>query len=398
VYFLPDGKHYLFYGRAQSPAESGIYAASLDSPDGNLVLQTSYTRFEYAPPGYLLYGREGTLLAQPFDEKNLRVTGEPINILNRLPFFDKTGWAEFSVAGNSVLAYAKIASTNRLVWLDRGGREVGQVATANASYELSLSPDNQQVAYSVVDERTGSADIWVHDLSNDTRSRFAFGPTDDANPVWSPDGKRIVYFSCCEGASTLHIKELNDPGKGQTPLPSGFRSPWDWSTDGKFILYTENSPDTNRDVWVLLLESEQKPYPLFNTQFNESFAKFSPDGHWVAYLSSDTGNDELYVVRFDNPRERMRVSTAGASQPRWRRDGKELFYVGSDNRLMAVPVKTGDKLELGQAVVLFKLDSIVENAYDVNAAGDRFLVIVTEQTARSTPFTVVLNWMSDLKR
>jgi Tol biopolymer transport system component len=181
-------------------------------------------------------------------------------------------------------------------------------------------------------------------------------------------------------------------------LPSGFRSPWDWSTDGKFILYTENSPDTNRDVWVLLLESEQKPYPLFNTQFNESFAKFSPDGHWVAYLSSDTGNDELYVVRFDNPRERMRVSTAGASQPRWRRDGKELFYVGSDNRLMAVPVKTGDKLELGQAVVLFKLDSIVENAYDVNAAGDRFLVIVSEQTARSTPFTVVLNWMSDLKR
>jgi Tol biopolymer transport system component len=396
VHFLPDGEHYLFYGSAKSPAERGIYTASLDAPDGNLILQTSLTRIEYVP-GYLLYAREGTLLAQPFDERNLRVTGEPINILNRLPFFDKTGFAEFSVAGNSVLAYAKFSMDSRLVWLDRSGREVGQVAGLNTCYGLRLSPDDQKVAYSLVDERTGSGDIWVYDLSNKTGSRFAYGPNDDADPAWSPDGKRLAYFSCCDGGSTLHIKELSDPGKGQTPFP-GFRSPWDWSSDGRFILFAANEPSTNRDVWVFPLDGEQKPQPLLNTQFNESYAQFSPNGRWVAYLSNETGNDELYVARFDNPRERTRVSTSGASQPRWRKDGKELFYLAADKGLMAVPVKTDDKLELGPAVFLFKVDSIVEDAYDVNRTGDRFIVITTEQTARSTPFTVVLNWMSELKR
>jgi len=170
-----------------------------------------------------------------------------------------------------------------------------------------------------------------------------------------------------------------------------------WSSDGKFILFSENDPNTTRDVWVLPLDREQKPYPLFKTQFNELYAQFSPDGRWVAYLSNETGNDELYVARFDNPRERTRVSTAGASQPRWRRDGKELFYVAGDNGLMAVPVKAGDKLELGEAVMLFKLNSIVAD-YDVNVNGDRFLVVGTEPTARSIPFTVVLNWTSDMKR
>ena len=398
VHFLPDGKHYLFYGSAQSPAESGIYAASLDLPNEELVLQTGLTRFEYVAQGYLLYVREGSLLAHTFDEKNRRVTGEPINVISRLPFFDKTGWAEFSVAGTSVLAYAKDVTGNRLVWLDRTGREVGQVSVPNGCFNVTLSPDDQRVAYAIADERTGSADIWIYSLSHDTATRFAFGPADDHEPAWSPDGKRMAYFSCCEGAETLHVKELTDPGNGKTLLPRGFHSPWDWSPDGKFLLYSENLPNTNLDVWVLPLTGEQKPYPLFQTQFNESSAQFFPNGQWVAYLSDETGNYELYVARFDNPREKTRVSTAGASQPRWRKDGKELFYLAPDNRLMAVAIKMGDKSELGETVSLFKMGSIVGNAYDVNAAGDRFLMVATEQSARSTPFTVVLNWMSDLKR
>jgi eukaryotic-like serine/threonine-protein kinase len=398
AHFLPDGKHYLFYGWTQSPAESGIYAASLDSPDGQLILQTGMTRVEYVAPGYLLYVREGSLLAHSFDEKTRRVTGEPINVISRLPYFDKTGWAEFSVAGTSVLAYAKVVSGNRLVWLDRTGREVGEVSLTQGCYGISLSPDDQRVAYAAVDERTGSGDIWVYDLSHNTPTRFAFGPTDDADPAWSPDGKRLAYFSCCDGPSTLYIKELSDPGKGQTLLPKQFGSPWDWSPDGKFLLYSKNEPTTNRDVWVLPLTGEQKPYPLLQTQFMESYAQFSPNGHWVAYLSNETGNDELYVARFDNPRERTRVSTAGASQPRWRGDGKELLYVAADNRLMAVQVKMGDKLDLGAPVGLFQMDSIAQHAYDVNTTGDRFLVVATEQTARAAPFTVVLNWAADLKR
>jgi serine/threonine protein kinase len=312
VHFLPDGKRFLFYGRGDQPDTNGIYAASLDSPDGKLVLKIGYTRVEYAPPGYLLYAREGSLLAQPFDEKNLRATGEPLTVVTRMPYFDKTGWAEFSASANSVLAYASVP-VSRLVWFDRNGREVGQIGAPSQSgalfYVFRISPDGQHVALSVSDERIGSADIWIHDLTYDTRTRFAFGPTDDGEAVWSPDGRRLAFFSCCEGTSTLYIKELNDSGKGRSPLPAGFRAPWDWSADGKFILYSENDPTTNRDIWVLPVDSEQKPYPLFQTQFMESFAQFSPNGRWVAYLSNETGSDELYVARFDNH------AIGGAFQP-----------------------------------------------------------------------------------
>jgi serine/threonine protein kinase len=398
VHFLPDGRRFLFYGRGDQPDASGIYAASLDSPDGNLVLKVALTRMEYAPPGYLLYAREGSLLAQPFDEKNLRVTGEPFTIVKRLPYFDKTGWSEFSVSEKSVLAYASNVSITRLVWFDRNGREAGQVGAPAGYSALRLSPDGQRVSLSITDERTGSGDIWVHDLTHDTRTRFAFGPTDDAESDWSPDGRRLVYFSCCEGSSTLFIKELNDTGKGQSPLPAGFRGPWDWSADGKFILYSENEPTASRDVWVLPVDSEQKPYPLFQTQFNESYAQFSPDGRWVVYLSNETGNDELYVARFDNPRESRRISTAGAAQPRWRRDGKELFYLAGDKSLIAVPVKAGDTFETGEAISLFKVDSIVADSYDVSPDGQRFLMNIAERRTQSMPFTIVLNWTSDLKR
>jgi Tol biopolymer transport system component len=273
----------------------------------------------------------------------------------------------------------------------------GQVATAEEYYAPRISPDGQSVALPVAEERTGSADIWIYNLANATRTRFAFGPNDDSDAVWAPDGRRLAYFSCCEGSSTLLIKELNSSGMGQSPLPAGFRSPWDWSADGKFILYSENDPTTNRDIWVLPVDSNQKPYPLFQTQFNETYAQLSPNGRWVAYLSNETGADELYVARFDNPSERRRISTSGAAQPRWRRDGKELFYLSGDKSLMAVAVKEGEAFESSEAIALFKLDSIVYDSYDVSHDGKRFLINIAENTTQSMPFTVVLNWTADLK-
>jgi serine/threonine protein kinase/Tol biopolymer transport system component len=396
VHFLPDGKRFLFYGKADQASASGIYSASLESSEINLILNVDQTRVEYAPPGYLLYVREGNLLAQSFDERNLSVKGEPFAV-GRMPFFDKTGWAEFSTSSNAVLVFASSRSLGRLVWFDRVGKMEGQVATAEEYYAPRISPDGQSVALPVAEERTGSADIWIYNLANATRTRFAFGPNDDSDAVWAPDGRRLAYFSCCEGSSTLLIKELNSSGMGQSPLPAGFRSPWDWSADGKFILYSENDPTTNRDIWVLPVDSNQKPYPLFQTQFNETYAQLSPNGRWVAYLSNETGADELYVARFDNPSERRRISTSGAAQPRWRRDGKELFYLSGDKSLMAVAVKEGEAFESSEAIALFKLDSIVYDSYDVSHDGKRFLINIAENTTQSMPFTVVLNWTADLK-
>jgi eukaryotic-like serine/threonine-protein kinase len=398
VQFLPDSRHFLFYGYSEQPDANGIYVGSIDSSDIKLLVRTIQTRMEYASPGYLLYAREGSLLAHPFDLQNLRLTGEPFTLVERLPYFDKTGWAEFSVSENGVLAYATNVWTTRLIWFDRGGREVGQVGTTDQYWDFRVSPDGLRVALAVSDARTGSADIWIHDFARDTRTRFAFGPTDDADAVWSPDGQRLAFFSCCEGQSTLYIKELNDTGKGQSPVPPRFGAPADWSGDGRFIAYAENAPTTNHDLWILPLFGEQKPYAFLQTQFNEIHAQFSPNGRFVAYVSNESGNDEVYVARFDNPREKWRISTTGGTRPRWRRDGKELFYLAADNSLMAMPIKGDDSLEAAAPLTLFKTNTIVEKAYDVSADGQRFLVNSGVIGTQSLPFVVMLNWTVDLKR
>ncbi|MGI8543044.1 MAG: protein kinase domain-containing protein, partial [Aridibacter sp.] len=401
IHFLPDGRHFLFGTNSEQNERDGIYVGSIGSAETKQLVQTSYTRAEYAPPGYLLYVRDSTLLAQEFDAANLRLTGEPFAVVERLPYFDKTGWAEFSVSENGVLAHMNNIWTTRLVWFDRGGREMGEIGAAGEHYDPRLSPDGQKVAMTTTDRQTGSGDLWIHDLARDTRTRFTVGASDDSVPVWSPDGRQLAFFSCCEsGKSTLRIKDLSDTtSTGQSPFQSGFNVPFDWSSDGRFILYSQNEPTTTQDVWVLPLSGEQKPFPFLQTQFDEKFARFSPDGRWVAFMSNESGRDEVYVTRFDQPGEKWRISTAGGRSPRWRRDGKELFYLAADKKMMSVIIKSGaETFEAGAPTALFKVDSILEGDYDVTADGQRFLINNSVAGAQSQPFTIVLNWAADLKR
>ncbi|MDQ3750188.1 MAG: protein kinase, partial [Acidobacteriota bacterium] len=197
VHFLPDGRHFLLFARNEKDEDSGIHVGSINSAETKLLLQAR-SRVEYAPPGYLLYVRESTLLAQGFDADNLRLTGEPFPVIERLYYFDKTGWAEFSVSENGTLAHMNNVWTTQLVWFDRGGREVGRVGAPGEHYDLSLSPDGQKVATAITDKQTGSGDLWIHDLARDTRTRFTVGPSDDGAAIWSPDGRRLAFFSCCE--------------------------------------------------------------------------------------------------------------------------------------------------------------------------------------------------------
>jgi Tol biopolymer transport system component len=400
LHFLPDGRHFLFSTNSEQNERDGIYVGSIDSAETKLLVQT-FSRAEYALPGYLLYVRDSTLLAQEFDANNLRLTGEPFPVVERQPYFDKTGWAEFSVSENGVLAHMNNIWTTRLAWFDRGGREMGQIGAAGEHYDLSLSPDGQKVAMVTTDRQTGSGDLWIHDLARDTRTRFTVGSGDESGPVWSPDGRRLSFFSCCEsGKSSLRIKDLSDTtSTGQSPFQSGFNGPSDWSSDGRFIIYSQNEPTTQQDVWVLPLSGEQKPFPFLQTQFDEKFARFSPDGRWVAFMSNESGRDEIYVTRFDQPSEKWRISTAGGRSPRWRRDGKELFYLAADKKLMSVTVKSAAAMfEASAPTALFKIDSIFEGDYEVTADGQRFLINSSVAGAQSSPFTVVLNWTKDLKR
>ena len=403
LHFLPDGRHFLYSALREQREDYGIYVGSLDSHESRLLVQAK-SRVEYAPPGYLLYASEGTLLAQPFNATKLQVTGEPFPVIERLLHFEVSGWAEFSVSENGVLAYKADTSISRLAWFDRRGREVGQVGAPDVYQDLRLSPDGQRVAMNLLDARTLSGDLWIHELARDTRRRFTSDPADEGGPVWSPDARRMAFFSY-RGADkpTLYVKELNDTGSGESPLQPGFQKPDDWSLDGQFVAYTQVDPKTGEDLWVLPMVGDRKPIPYLRTQFSETGFRFSPDSRWVAFVSEESGRPEVYVMSFDGSREKWPISTDGGTQPRWRRDGKELFFLTADNKLMAVPVKPRtEAFETGVPVVLFRIDSPgwdpYGNAYDITADGQRFLIQTGVAGAQSLPFAVVVNWTAGLKR
>jgi serine/threonine protein kinase len=403
AHFLPDGRHFFHSGEGKQTKEKGVYVASLDSSDSKLVLPEVRSRVEYAPPGYLLYVRESNLLAQPFDAVALRTTGEPLVVVEQLPSFG-TGWAEFSVSENGVLAHETKHSSTRLVWFDRTGRELGTVGEADEHYGLRLSPDGKRVGVGIADARSGAGDIWIYDLPRNTRTRFTFHPDQDDNFIWSPDGRQAAFFSWRgQDKPSLYLNKLGDVGDGESSLAPGFQIPTDWSWDGRFIIYRENDPKVGGDLWIWPLFGDRRPYPFQRTPFNETNARFSPDNRWVAFDSDESGSREIYVRRFEGSPEKTRVSTAGGTQPSWRRNGKGLFYLAADSKIMAVSVKTGDTFEAGIPRPLFRIDSVVgidsvgTSEYDVTADGERFLVNMAVAGARGLPMTVVVNWTAELR-
>jgi Tol biopolymer transport system component len=388
---LPDSKHFLIVGGSEEKQTEGIYVGEFGSSDRRMLIPIR-SRVEYAEPGFLLYVREGALVAHRIDTRSLRLTGEPFVVVDRIPNFDKTGWAEFSVSEAGVLTCLGNVFLTELVWYDRGGRELATVGSRNPHYGVRLSPDGQRLAIGISDRVGGSGDIWIQDLNRGTSTRFAFGSTDDTEPVWSPDSKELAFFSCCEDKSTLHIKSTNEMGNGRMPLEAGFHVPDDWSLNGQYILYREGEPTGNHDLWVLPLSHGEKPFVFLQSQFNEGLARFSPDGKWVAYVSNESGQDDVYVARFENSREKWRISSAGGTSPRWRRDGKELFYLAADGKFMAVPVKSVDSFEPGVPFALFRMEALLQNDYDVTADGQRFLINRTITAAQALPFHVIVNW------
>jgi serine/threonine protein kinase len=393
--FLPDGRHLLFY--VLGGEQEGIVVASLDSQEKRLLIPHAW-RATYAPPGFLLFLQQETLMVQPFDAAHSRLSGEAV------PIAEKVDW-HFSAADNGVLAYRAGANDVRqLRWFDRNGRELGKVGRPGDYLEPSLSPDGTRVAVGV-GTWTPVGDVWLLELSRGSLSRLTSHPTDDITPVWSPDGKEIVFCSNRNGHFDLYKKDAGGTGAEELIYRSSAdKFPSDWSRDGKYVIYYTVDPKTKADLWAVPMSGEHKPTPFLQTEFNETNALFSPDGRWVAYNSDESGTPEIYVRPFPPAGGKWQVSTRGGVQPAWSSDGKELYYVAPDGKIMAAEVKPGSVFAAGLPAALFdaglRPEGLTESrsSFVVTPDGQRFLVNTNAEEAAHIPITVVVNWTSELKR
>jgi hypothetical protein len=360
-----------------------------------------------SPSGHLLFQRDGTTMAQPFDPNRLELAGEAVPLPDVLA--SNTNVPILSASANGAFVYqgGRPRPDSRLTWFDRQGKEIGLASDPGTYYELSLSPDGTRVAVRRAD--AGKGGIWTIDFVRHTSTRLTLG-SDSARsvqPIWSPDGSEIV-FSPGFGAPPIR-KPSSGAGEGKPLRLPGTESSYalDWSRDARILLFSVSIPPNNRDIWVFPLDGGT-PAPYMATPFFEAGATFSPGSpRWVAYSSDESGRNEVYVRTFPDPsRDKWLISSGGGNQPRWRRDGHELFYVSPDNKLMSVDVGgSGSTFEPGIPKPLFgaafRRDlrgfEIAGHGWDVTPNGQRFLINIALEEA-TAPLTVVLNWQAALKK
>jgi Tol biopolymer transport system component len=409
-FFLPDGRHFLYmvssFSSLGQKEKIGIYAASLDSKEETLLVRTN-SNVAYAPQGFLLFSRERNLLAQPFDAKRLRITGDPLPVTEQIQYFPQHYGALFSVSENGVLLYQprSASGVSQLTWFDRSGKQTGSLGAPGDQSNPRISPDGKRVAVNIIDSQTGNMDIWIYESSGGIATRFTSDPAFDVLPIWSPDGRQIIFDTTREGRQNLYQKSSSGVDSEKPILQSQRTSyPTDWSLDGRFVLYGVFDASTNLELWALPASGDRKPIPFIKTTFGVSHGQFSPDGRWVAYSSNESGKWEIYVAPFPGPGGNWKVSIAGGSEPRWRRDGKELFYLAPDGVLMSANVKEGPTFDADVAKPLFQthrregISSVDLFSYDVSADGQRFLVNTDVGEVTSPPLTVVLDWTAGLKK
>jgi dipeptidyl aminopeptidase/acylaminoacyl peptidase len=387
----------------------------LDGKDRTRILNaTSFGLYAGPEPGHVLFLREGTLLAQRFDAHKLELSGEPVRIAEDLAYGGPTdGRASFAVSQNGILIFQNGASSAvnlQLTWIDRSGKEIGKVGMPATYLGPDLSPDGKRIAVHRHDSQGG--DIWVVDSDRGTMSRVTFDAThDNSSPAWSPDGSRIAFGSLRNGKYGVYVKTVNNTDNEELLIESDLpKSPMAWSPDQKSIVYSVIDPKTSLDQWILPLTGERKPVPILETPFNEGWPQVSPDGKWIAYTSNETGRTEIYIRTFPEGSVKWQISTSGGTFPRWRQDGKEVFFLSETfaGKMMAADIRvSGASIQAGVPHALFDSGylnfghSVNYNTYAVSADGQRFLIPRPAHTTAevvSTPITVVVNWTAALKK
>jgi serine/threonine protein kinase/Tol biopolymer transport system component len=425
--FLPDGRHFLYVSRGtqSSPtAVGGVYAGRLDSTERKRIFAGgANTIFAM---GSLLFLRDATLMAQRFDAERLELAGDPVPLAESIDLGGLTGtFGAFSASETGLLAYQVRGGDLRsqLTWFDRAGKPLAVVGEPADQIGVQMSTNATRLVVSVLDPATRARDLWIHDLTRDNlRTRFTFDPADDLYASWSPDDTQLIFSSGRKGTLDLYQKSSTGSGSEIPLLADSLNNKYvdSWSPDGRFVLFhigNANSP-TGNDLWVLPLFGDRKAAPILQAPFNQSEARLSPDGRWVAYQSNESGRFEVYVMPFgaatavesggtNNTGGKWQVSSAGGSLAIWRRDGRELFFLSADNRLMAATVNgQGSAFEIGVVRTLFEvrprpgsyLGYGSGDVYGVSPDGQRFLVNTAMVGQETAPVTLVVNWAAALRK
>ena len=402
--FLPDGRHFLFTSyNSSKPDLPEVFVASVDGKERKPLFKAN-TDVYYIAPGYLLFARDSTVMAQPFDVSKLEITGEPVTAIENVGFNALTGRSQFSISQNGTLIYRLGSLAERqLTWFDRQGKEISKVAPPGGYTDIVLSPDGKKAA--VTRQVDGNSDIWTIDLERGLPTRYTFGASNEDDPAWSSDGNDLIFSSDRDSGEIRRIYRKLASGAGNEDLLSASVSTtdvgMDWSPDRKNILYSSPGEKGRMDLWILPFGGDVKPYPLLNSEFDEMQGHFSPDGRYFAYVSTESSRQEVYIQSFPLGGGKWQVSTGGGAQPHWRRDGKELYYISPERKLMAAAVKIEGTLVIGAVEPLFQtqISSMNHsNRYDVAADGQRFLVNSSVESNKQSPFNVILNWAATLKK
>jgi Tol biopolymer transport system component len=407
--FLPDGRRF-FYSVATARADvsalqRAIHLASVGRPGAAHVADMP-SRVTYVATRHVLYAQDGSLMVRPFDADRAEFTGDPVRVADNVLHLTSTGFAEFSASDNGVLAYRPRTAESELVWFDRTGKQIDTVGARAAYSSLRLSRDDRRFVIGVIDPRTGTGNLWIYDRASGIPTPFTSEPREAIQPMWSADGLQVFFRSARDGPPDIFQKRADGRGGKEAVVElEGVETPEDASADGRYLAFVRADRLTEMDIWLLPLIGARTPMRYLTTAAVEGGARFSPDGQWLAFTSTETGTPELYVARVDDAGARTRVSSAGGIGARWRRDSKELFYLALDDTVMAVPITLGHGVSTGTPRALFRPGPVLrvtggrhlDPAYDVSADG-QFLINRIIQDATRAPITVVQNWPSLLPK
>jgi Tol biopolymer transport system component len=408
-WFLPDGRHFLYLLRSSKGAnDSRIYAGSLDSNEKKVIISANSPAM-YSD-GYLLFLRGLTLMAQRFDTKRLRVLADAQTIGSDIQYFPNTASAIFAVADDGTLAYhTGPGRLSRLVWVDRSGKEVGEIASVSSKANVQLpriGHGGDRIVYYISDPHSGADSLWIYDVASDVSTRFTVEPGDALWPAWSPDDSRIAYSVQQQGHVDVDIfVKLSSGAAPASPLYSSpaIKFVNDWSRDGRYILFQQMEGQSKTGWDICLLDVQKKTAAaVIQTQFNETGAIFSPDGKWIVWASDVSGRNELYAQPFPGPGPSVQITTNGGSEPQWGDDGKRIFFRDGDDAMCRVDVETVPTLRASKPVALFPLRArwlnIGGRQWQATGDGQRFLLDELIPEGAPAPITVIMNWAQQLKK